>query len=215
LGKKWDVLGIGAVAVDDLLFVEQFPLPDSKERVVKLLRQGGGQAGTALVAAARLGVRTAYCGVLGDDELSLFVLEGLTREGVDCELVHKQTGAQPAHGTIIVECSTGRRIVLSYTGKVVEPPSELINEELIASCRVLLVDHLHLNASILAASIARRQGIPVVVDLEVRGNPRLPDLVALADHLIIGINAAQKLTGCEQPGIWLQRWQEPIVNAQW
>ena len=48
----WDILGFGAVAVDDLLLVDSYPAPDSKMPVRGKQREGGGLAGTALVAAA-------------------------------------------------------------------------------------------------------------------------------------------------------------------
>jgi sugar/nucleoside kinase (ribokinase family) len=80
--ERIDVLGLGAVAVDDLLFLEEFPLPDGKYQVLHRERRSGGLAGTALVAAARLGCRAAYAGRLGKDELSGFIMEGLEAEGV-------------------------------------------------------------------------------------------------------------------------------------
>ncbi len=49
----FDILGFGAVAVDDLLYVDAYPPPDSKIRVRRRRRQCGGLTGTALVAAAR------------------------------------------------------------------------------------------------------------------------------------------------------------------
>lgn len=52
---QWDVLGLGCAAVDDLLYVASFPVPDSKTRVLRAERQCGGLTATALVAAARLG----------------------------------------------------------------------------------------------------------------------------------------------------------------
>ena len=30
---RWDILGIGCVAVDDLLYVEAYPAPDAKVRI--------------------------------------------------------------------------------------------------------------------------------------------------------------------------------------
>ena len=38
---RWDVLGIGTAAVDDLLLVERFPQPDSKVDILESYRQGG------------------------------------------------------------------------------------------------------------------------------------------------------------------------------
>jgi len=39
---RWDLLGCGAVAVDDLLYVDRFPEPDTKVPVRSEQRQGGG-----------------------------------------------------------------------------------------------------------------------------------------------------------------------------
>ncbi len=50
----WDVLGIGSIAVDDLIYVEHYPAPDSKLPVLEVHRQGGGNTATALVVAVRL-----------------------------------------------------------------------------------------------------------------------------------------------------------------
>jgi sugar/nucleoside kinase (ribokinase family) len=61
-----DVLGLGAVAVDDLVYLAEYPRPDSKVRVIRRERHAGGLTGTALVAASRMGRRCAYGGVLGD-----------------------------------------------------------------------------------------------------------------------------------------------------
>ena len=53
-----DILGFGALAVDDLLYVDEYPSADSKVRVMRRERQCGGLTGTALVAAARLQSRS-------------------------------------------------------------------------------------------------------------------------------------------------------------
>mgnify|MGYP002684345294 CR=1 FL=1 len=56
MDKRWDVLGFGAVAVDELVMVGRHPEPDSKNHVLAHRREGGGLTGTALVAVARLGL---------------------------------------------------------------------------------------------------------------------------------------------------------------
>src|SRR5881398_3181423 len=104
-----DVLGLGAVAIDDLLFVDTYPPPDAKVRVHRRERQGGGLTATALVAAARLGARCAYAGVLGEDELSEFVRQRLQVEGVDVSLVRRRSDARPIHSIIIVDESRQTR----------------------------------------------------------------------------------------------------------
>ena len=69
-----DILGLGAVAVDDLVYVDSYPLRDTKLPVRRQERHCGGLAATALVTAARLGSNCAYAGVLGYDELSEYVI---------------------------------------------------------------------------------------------------------------------------------------------
>src|ERR1700730_2848555 len=102
-GFLWDVLGLGCVAVDDLLYVPAYPPPDSKVRVRRRERQGGGLTGTALVAAAPLRPRCPFAGVLGDDEDSRFVEDCFRRDGVDTSPVVRRPGARPIRSTIIVD----------------------------------------------------------------------------------------------------------------
>ncbi len=64
--ERFDILGLGCTAVDDLIYVESYPAADSKVRIRRRERQGGGLTGTALVAAARMGARCQYAGGLGE-----------------------------------------------------------------------------------------------------------------------------------------------------
>ena len=50
---RFDVLGIGCVAVDDLFYVDNYPPADSKIKARRSERKCGGLTGTALVAAAQ------------------------------------------------------------------------------------------------------------------------------------------------------------------
>ena len=110
--KNWDILGIGIAAVDDLLYVDHYPQPDEKIAVKMKTRQGGGLTATALVAAARQGAKTAFCGCLDDNELSNFIFDEFVREGVDTSLIQKLPGSKPFHSTIIVDQSSGSRTII-------------------------------------------------------------------------------------------------------
>lgn len=197
--SRWDVLGLGIVAVDDLYTVAHFPEPDTKCPMLAERRQGGGLTGTALVAAARLGARAAYCGVMGYDELAVFTLRELEREGVDCSPVIRRPGARPIHAIVIVEQATGRRTILYTHEGFVTPAPEEIGEALIADCRVLLMDGYAGAAGVRAGQIARRLGIPFVADIERLEEPTTLALFDLADHLIIGAETAAQATGARDP----------------
>jgi len=195
----WDVLGFGAVTVDDLIYVEHYPLPDMKVAVLDKQRHGGGLVGTALVAAARVGARAAYAGILGDDDLSQYTLNEFAREGVDCAPVVIHPEARPIHSMIIVDRNNGQRSIMASFVSVQWRAAEEITDALIARCRVLFVDHHAVEGGLRAIELAHARGIPVVADIERETEPRSELLAPLIDHLIVGIGFAQRKTGAADP----------------
>ena len=193
------MLGIGAVTVDDVFYVERHPAPDTKVPVLARRRFGGGPAATALVAATRLGATTAYAGVLGYDELSTFSMRELERAGVDCGAVLLRPEARPYYAVVIVDRSTGERSILYSNEGVVELREEQVTEELVTACRVLLVDHAAVEAGPPAVAIARAHAIPVVGDYDRVTSPRVANLLPSIDHLILGLQCATALTGESEP----------------
>ena len=71
--KLYDVLGAGIAAVDDLIYVTEYPPVDCKIPVHGSTRQGGGPACTAMAAAGTLGGRAAYAARFGENELSKYI----------------------------------------------------------------------------------------------------------------------------------------------
>ncbi len=203
-----DILGLGAVAVDDLLFLQEFPRPDSKIPIRFRERHAGGLTGTALVAARRMGRACDYAGTLGDDELSRFAFDRFEAEGVSVRYVVRRARARPFHSTILIDTGTKTRTVLFDEQDVVGADPDRPAQEVIRSARVLLVDHAGLPGMIRAARIARAAGIPVVADLERDLGPPLTELLALVDHLVLPSGFAQKITGLPDcPAIARALWQ--------
>lgn len=209
----WDILGFGAVAVDDLVYVDSYPLPDSKVLVSSEQREGGGLAGTALVAAARLGARAAFAGVLGDDDLSRYTIKELEREGVDCSPVRCQRDARPYHSTIIVDGATGQRTILSAHAGVTHLAETEVTAELVARCRMLFVDHTEAVIGLHALRLAHELGIPVVVDLERVSGPEVLGLTRQSDHLIVGTEFARQVTGETDPAEAVRAIRSPLHAA--
>ena len=199
MSKRWDVLGIGSAAVDDLLYVESFPRPDVKMPIKDRRRQGGGLTATALVAAARLGAKSAYCGRLGEDELSLFTIHELEREVVDCTPVQRVPGARPFHSVVIVDVSGGSRTILVSTDGVKEPDTDQITENLVLASKVLFIDYFASQSGIKAARLAHAHGIPVVADIELMAVSYLDEFICHVDHLIIVKALGIQLTGKTNP----------------
>lgn len=193
--RSFDIIGFGAVAVDDLLFLDGFPAPDSKVRIVRRERHAGGLTGTALVAAARLGCSCAYAGTLGSGELSRFILDGLAAEGVSTDLARRVDGAGPFHSTILIDTREKTRTILSDPGAVVALDPARLPEAAIRSAGMVFVDHEGIEGMTAVARIAREAGVAVVADLEKRREKGFDGLLALVDHPIVPWELASAITG--------------------
>jgi sugar/nucleoside kinase (ribokinase family) len=190
-----EVLGLGSVAVDDILFLDHFPLPDSKMAIQRRERRAGGNAGTALVAARRMGRTCGYAGTLGNDELSRFIIDGFAAEGVSVEAMVRVDAARPFHSTILIDTALQTRTILYNAENVIGANTSGPAEQVIRAARALLVDHAGLPGMVRAARIARAAGVPVVADLERGDGPFFAELLGLVDHLILPWEFARALSG--------------------
>lgn len=216
--KKFDVIGIGAIAVDFLGMVPSFPSPDTKNRMIELIRQGGGPVATALVALARLGAMVSFLGKLGDDELSRFLLEEFQKEGVDTSgIVHKK-GAGPYFAFVIVEKDSGSRTIW-WTDQMVYPlEEEEVSKEFITSGKILHIDEYELKAALRGVRSAREAGMKVVLDAESPGKKELLPVINLVNFLIVPEEFALGFSGCKNiedaADFFLKRGPEAIIITQ-
>lgn len=195
----FEILGLGIAAVDDILFVPSYPVPDTKNRVVRAERHGGGLTATALVAASKLGACCAYAGALGRDDESQYVRERLSAAGVDLSLVVERPDARPVHATVIVDMGSHTRTILVQTEGALGAAPDWPAEDVIRRAKVLFVDHVGTTGILRAARIARAAGIPVVGDIEGGAGAEYDELLELVDHLIVSWPYAHRITGCEGP----------------
>jgi sulfofructose kinase len=197
--RSIDILGLGCVAVDDLLYVPSFPVANTKVRVLSSERQCGGLTGTALVTAARFGARCAFAGLLGLDKLSNVVEENFLREGVEIKFAPRARDASVVHSTIVVAVETGTRNIFYRINGRLGADDLLPTEWVIRSARVLFLDHCGMVGNLRAALIARAAGIPIVADFERDNDPRFQELLGLVDHIVLSEDMAVKVTGKRSP----------------
>src|SRR5258708_4937218 len=91
------------VVVADHLCTPINRLPDAGELVMAddLILSLGGCASNAAVDLARLGVRAAVCGRVGNDAFGRFVAETLEGQGVDCHALSVDP-VRPTSQTLII-----------------------------------------------------------------------------------------------------------------
>jgi sulfofructose kinase len=216
--KSIDILGLGCVAVDDLLYVPSFPAANTKLRVLSWERQCGGLTGAALVTAARFGARCAFGGLLGLDELSHVIEENFLNEGVEVKFAPRAMDASVVHATVIVATETGTRNIFYRINGRLGADDLLPTESVIRSARVLFLDHYGMVGNLRAALIARGAGIPIVADFERDDDPRFQKLLGLVDHIVLPEDMAAKVTGKRSPQsaaetLWHKERQAVVITC--
>lgn len=196
---EYDVLGWGVVAVDDIFHVDEYPRADTKTEVRGTERRVGGLTSVALIAAGDLGGRPCYAGLLGDDDLSNYVIDTLRGGGVDVSHALRQTGARPIHAAIVVAGRDGSRTILYTLEGFRDRPIDQAMLDLAARTRVVFVDPFCMEQAEPLLSLARSRGIPVVADLEAEHAERLRHMLAWVDHLVLPAEAAHALCGSPDP----------------
>lgn len=99
----------------------------------------GGSGGILACGAARLGLRTAFCGVVGDDLFGRFVREEMMRHGVDIGGLVVLPG-RPT-GVTVVLSTPEDRAMLTAKGTIGDLRADLIDLRLLHSAR-----HVHVSS---------------------------------------------------------------------
>jgi sugar/nucleoside kinase (ribokinase family) len=190
----YDVIGFGVNTLDLTALIDGFPSPDSKQPMLELALDGGGMTATALVACARLGLRTRYVGKAGGDLWARLALRALRREGVDVGHVLRDR-TSPGHVSLVLvdRRSAARTIVFRRPAAYAVRPEELDRAALTAG-RLLHVDGVDAPAAEQAIRWAREAGMRVTMDGDrvVEGTGRV---WPLADVLVCNPRFVQLVTG--------------------
>ena len=108
------VIVVGSVNVDLVARVERLPAAGETVTGAAFSRHHGGKGGNQAVAAARLGVRTAFVGAVGDDDLGVAAREALAAEGID--LGELATVPGPSGVAVIIVDARGENVIAVASG---------------------------------------------------------------------------------------------------
>lgn len=194
--RTYDIVTFGIAAVDDIVELREFPLANTKAPITSIERLPGGQSSTALVAAARQGLRCAYAGMLGHNELSDFTRKVLERENINLVSEIRYPNARPCYSIILLDHSNGERTILYFSDSENVIRNADISETLIADSRILLVDQVGPEGTLRACQLARDHGTQVIADFERVNHPQLLESLQFVDHLILPLRLVRDLTGC-------------------
>lgn len=192
-GKAFDAVALGLNAADHLIVVPHYPRFNSKVELLSHTLAPGGQCATAMVTLARLGMRTSYIGKVGSDDLGRFQIHSLNSEGVACDGVMIEDGAESQIAFILIDEATGERTVIWHRDERLMIEANEVDNAAITSGRVLLLDGHNVTASITAARYAREAGIPTVLDID-NIYDGSDELLPLIDFLISSTSFPLRMT---------------------
>ena len=204
--RPFDVVGVGLNATDTLLVVSHFPAYGGKVPFIQEILSPGGQVASALVACARLGLRTKYIGTIGDDERGRIQMESLAGSGIDLAHVQRRQNCANQSAYIIIDQSTGERTVFWNRPECLAITPEEITPDQIACARLLHIDGHDTPAVARAASLAHAHGIPVTVDVDTI-YPGFENVLPNVDYLIASSEFPGRWTRIEDPFHALERLQ--------
>lgn len=112
------VLCVGTLLLDTIALVERLPGEDERVEADHIVLAGGGNASTAAVTMARLGVDVDFAGVIGDDQLGRMVLDGLTAEGVGVAHVEVRADVETTSSVVVVNTASATRTIITRPATV-------------------------------------------------------------------------------------------------
>jgi sulfofructose kinase len=196
--KIIDIFGLGQSCWDLIGQIDSYPPPDSKYEMSSLVEIGGGPVATALVALSRWGCSCAFCGVIGDDAYGEKLTNSLDFENIDTSRTQVRTQSTSQVAFIVTEKDKGRRTIFWQRPDGLPITRDELDYDAIRNARLLYTDGLFIDASIEAAQIARKAGIPVFVDAGTLRKDSL-DLTPFSDYYIVSRPFARSLVGADNP----------------
>ncbi len=192
--RRFDAVGFGLNAVDQLIVVPEYPAFDAKMRLLEHKQSAGGQTATAMVALRRLGFFTSYAGRFGLDAAGQFGLASLESADINLKFAEVIKGARTQKAFIIIDARNGERtIIWDRDERLAYKPDEA-PVALASQGKVLHIDAHDPPACERLARAAKETGTIVSADID-NIYEGLPELLPLIDILITSREFPHRLTG--------------------
>ncbi len=151
-GRDLDLLVLGDVNPDlvlsdasmEVAFGQAETLVDGAELTI------GGSGAIMACAAARLGLRTALAGLVGDDQFGAFMLGAVSKRGVKRQRRWWWIPAMRT-GLTVVLARPGDRAILTFPGAIAAMTAERVDLALVARAR-----HVHVSSFFLQTALGPR-----------------------------------------------------------
>lgn len=190
------VFCLGIATLDYVYGVAHLPTRGEKYRARDLAVVGGGCAGNASVAIARLGGQSWIATRLADDLTGDRIVADLEADGVDTRFAHRFAGLRSPVSAILVD-GAGERMVVSYSDPAIPEEPGWLPASLPVDAGSVLADTRWGEGSLAALRLARAAGIPGVLDGD--RQPPHPDLLSTASHVAFSAQALREVAQEDDP----------------
>ena len=137
LGTRYDILVAGEINPDLILSGNVTPEFGQVEKLVDAAALTIGSSSAIFACgAARLGLKVAFIGVCGDDVFGRFMLDEMSKRGVDVS--HAIVRAEGQTGLSVILNQVSDRAILTHPGLIAELQASDVSDELLRQSR-----HLH------------------------------------------------------------------------
>ncbi|MHA1211118.1 MAG: carbohydrate kinase family protein [Candidatus Heimdallarchaeota archaeon] len=114
--EVYDIISVGAVLIDMIAMVEEFPKQDGESFVQDFKMMPGGAAANVAVLCSRLGLKTAFSGKIGNDRFGEILRSDLLSENVhinDTLIISEKVSTGSCY--ICVD-KKGERMIMAFSG---------------------------------------------------------------------------------------------------
>ncbi|MFX1343983.1 MAG: carbohydrate kinase family protein [Promethearchaeota archaeon] len=163
--KNFDVICIGAALVDMVAQVARFPENDDEVFVSDLKLLSGGAAANTAYACAKIGLKTAFIGKLGrNDVFGLKIINDFNEVKVYTELI-KYSNEHRTGSAYVALNKEGDRRIYAYSGAANYLLKEDIRENELSLANIIYLSSLkNIDPFVKAANIGRDRKIPVILN---------------------------------------------------
>ena len=161
--ETFDIIGIGDPFLDLVAHIDALPKSNKNCKMNSHCFQGGGPVPTALVAAARLGLKTALIGSVGDDLFGKLSLSDLNYNKVDTSRMKVVKGKKSNFCICMTEEAVNGKEFVVFHGNADEVTPKELDEDLIRSAKIVHCGFMN-DTAIKACDIIHAAGGKVSID---------------------------------------------------
>lgn len=202
---------IGSINVDRILHIDQLPEAGETISMTDLTLAAGGKGANQAIAAVRSGAQTNFIGAVGNDADGIFMLEQMTKNGINTEgiqTVHHQPTGQ---AYILLQASGQNSIVIS-SGANACVDADLVaqNQKLLSTSDfVITQSETPESAAIAGFKLAHSAGATTILN-PAPASKISAELLSLTDIIVPNETESQTITGIEYTGhnslLWMSKY---------